>query len=157
MGDAVEKRCRAAVEILKSDEAEFDDWVVSLGRQLLGDDATVAPGDVSRELARALVFSVYADGLTDGHQAARSLALIAAAVRGAPEQFYFERGVLDVLYLPWEPAHAELLLPPLRQVEQACKQPARRQDRPGPNDPCSCGSGKKYKKCCGSAAARPPR
>jgi len=21
--------------------------------------------------------------------------------------------------------------------------------RPGPNDPCPCGSGKKYKKCCG--------
>ncbi|MGH7336488.1 MAG: SEC-C metal-binding domain-containing protein [Myxococcota bacterium] len=26
--------------------------------------------------------------------------------------------------------------------------PARRRDRPGRNDPCWCGSGKKYKKCC---------
>ncbi|MBF9267196.1 YecA family protein [Paracidovorax cattleyae] len=26
----------------------------------------------------------------------------------------------------------------------------RRADTPGRNDPCSCGSGKKYKKCCGS-------
>jgi len=25
--------------------------------------------------------------------------------------------------------------------------PARREDRPGRNDPCWCGSGKKYKKC----------
>jgi uncharacterized protein len=23
-------------------------------------------------------------------------------------------------------------------------------DTPGRNDPCSCGSGKKYKKCCGA-------
>ncbi len=27
--------------------------------------------------------------------------------------------------------------------------PLRREARPGPNDPCSCGSGRKYKKCCG--------
>jgi hypothetical protein len=26
----------------------------------------------------------------------------------------------------------------------------------GRNDPCSCGSGKKYKKCCGSVAGEPP-
>lgn len=25
-------------------------------------------------------------------------------------------------------------------------------DKPGRNDPCECGSGKKYKKCCGAAA-----
>ena len=32
-------------------------------------------------------------------------------------------------------------------------QPFRRQmDKVGRNDPCPCGSGKKYKKCCGAAA-----
>jgi uncharacterized protein len=25
-----------------------------------------------------------------------------------------------------------------------------REEKPGRNDPCSCGSGKKYKKCCGT-------
>jgi SEC-C motif-containing protein len=30
--------------------------------------------------------------------------------------------------------------------------PVRREAVPGRNDPCSCGSGKKYKKCCGRAA-----
>ena len=29
------------------------------------------------------------------------------------------------------------------------KQPIKRGDKPGRNDPCPCGSGKKYKKCCG--------
>ena len=28
------------------------------------------------------------------------------------------------------------------------KQPLRKEKKPGPNDPCHCGSGKKYKKCC---------
>ena len=28
------------------------------------------------------------------------------------------------------------------------KQPVRKDKKPGPNDPCHCGSGKKYKKCC---------
>ena len=30
----------------------------------------------------------------------------------------------------------------------AKKQPVRKGKKPGPNDPCHCGSGKKYKKCC---------
>ena len=32
------------------------------------------------------------------------------------------------------------------------KQPAKKIAKPGRNDPCPCGSGKKYKKCCGAAA-----
>jgi uncharacterized protein YecA (UPF0149 family) len=30
-------------------------------------------------------------------------------------------------------------------------EPIQGNDTPGRNDPCSCGSGKKYKKCCGKA------
>ncbi len=33
--------------------------------------------------------------------------------------------------------------------ETAQKQPVRKQKKPGRNDPCPCGSGLKYKKCCG--------
>ncbi|MBI2380014.1 MAG: YchJ family protein [Gammaproteobacteria bacterium] len=32
-------------------------------------------------------------------------------------------------------------------------EPVRVAAKPGRNDPCSCGSGKKYKKCCGANAA----
>ncbi|MDR1905879.1 MAG: SEC-C domain-containing protein, partial [Clostridiales bacterium] len=31
----------------------------------------------------------------------------------------------------------------------AKKQPVKREAKIGPNDPCPCGSGKKYKYCCG--------
>jgi preprotein translocase subunit SecA len=29
-------------------------------------------------------------------------------------------------------------------------QPVKKEKEPGRNDPCPCGSGKKYKKCCGA-------
>ena len=32
----------------------------------------------------------------------------------------------------------------------------KRNVRPGRNDPCDCGSGRKYKKCCGSSLSQPP-
>jgi preprotein translocase subunit SecA len=33
------------------------------------------------------------------------------------------------------------------------RQPIRKAERVGRNDPCPCGSGKKYKHCCGSNKA----
>jgi preprotein translocase subunit SecA len=33
-------------------------------------------------------------------------------------------------------------------------QPVRRGRKVGRNEPCPCGSGKKYKKCCGAASVR---
>ena len=36
-----------------------------------------------------------------------------------------------------------------RYAEEGPKQPVRREQKVGRNDPCLCGSGKKYKKCCG--------
>jgi preprotein translocase subunit SecA len=38
-----------------------------------------------------------------------------------------------------------------RGEEQERKKPVRREQKVGRNDPCPCGSGKKYKKCCGAA------
>ena len=32
--------------------------------------------------------------------------------------------------------------------------PVKREEKVGPNDPCPCGSGKKYKKCCGSVVSQ---
>ena len=36
--------------------------------------------------------------------------------------------------------------------QPAKRQPIRKQKKPGRNDPCPCGSGKKYKNCCGRNA-----
>ena len=40
-----------------------------------------------------------------------------------------------------------------RYTDDSPKQPARKESKVGRNDPCPCGSGKKYKKCCGRAEA----
>ena len=40
----------------------------------------------------------------------------------------------------------------LHRLEAPRPQPIRRAAEPGRNDPCPCGSGKKYKKCCGDGA-----
>ncbi|MDQ2696857.1 MAG: UPF0149 family protein [Pseudomonadota bacterium] len=42
---------------------------------------------------------------------------------------------------------------PYRRQEMAATQPVRAVPKAGRNDPCPCGSGKKFKKCCG---ANPP-
>jgi preprotein translocase subunit SecA len=41
---------------------------------------------------------------------------------------------------------------PHSEEKQPKRQPVRKANKVGRNDPCPCGSGKKYKQCCGSAA-----
>jgi len=48
-----------------------------------------------------------------------------------------------------QPAHQHQNIVENRYEEEGPKQPVRAENRTGRNDPCPCGSGKKYKKCCG--------
>jgi preprotein translocase subunit SecA len=49
-------------------------------------------------------------------------------------------------------AAAEPMAEPLAEPEEEKPQPVvRSSEKVGRNDPCTCGSGKKYKKCCGAA------
>jgi preprotein translocase subunit SecA len=48
-----------------------------------------------------------------------------------------------------EPTHQHQHIVENRYAEDAPKQPVRAENQIGRNDPCPCGSGKKYKKCCG--------
>jgi preprotein translocase subunit SecA len=48
------------------------------------------------------------------------------------------------------PARARGTAPPAEDAEEGPRpEPVRKGERVGRNDPCPCGSGKKYKKCCG--------
>ena len=51
---------------------------------------------------------------------------------------------------PEKPKTAGKKPKPKPKPKTAGKKPAKKQK---PNVPCACGSGKKYKKCCGSASA----
>ena len=44
----------------------------------------------------------------------------------------------------------EQALAALRHVANAKQEPYRKPPTPGPNAPCSCGSGVKFKRCCGN-------
>jgi hypothetical protein len=71
---------------------------------------------------------------------------------------------IEALYLPAE-LHAHLKAPcdpdvVLAQLDDYTRftfraGPVRRTATPGRNEPCSCGSGKKYKRCCGAGEAAP--
>ena len=71
------------------------------------------------------------------------------AARAEAEDFYFPREVLRAWHGEWQPAEGlERLTRLSRNV--AKKEPVRIAPPPGRNDPCTCGSGKKWKKCHGS-------
>lgn len=50
-----------------------------------------------------------------------------------------------------QPLHREKVAEPVNATHgEEVKRPAAKSDKVGRNDPCPCGSGKKYKKCCGA-------
>ena len=68
--------------------------------------------------------------------------------RGRAEDFYFPAEVCKALHTPWDPSYTLEVLR-VRRDYYGPPRPVVAESRPGRNDPCSCGSGKKYKRCCG--------
>jgi len=60
------------------------------------------------------------------------------------------RRLFTVQLRPAQEVKREKVAQEIRAVgtEPVKQQPVRKQEKVGPNDPCPCGSGKKYKKCC---------
>jgi len=75
-------------------------------------------------------------------------------LRGVRSLQYFIEGIIDLDSIPDNKKHMEIgceenpvpLVPFLPDLNN---QPIIADKKPGRNDPCPCGSGKKYKKCCG--------
>ncbi len=76
--------------------------------------------------------------------------------RRLPEQFYLPADVLRVLHRPWTPERTIRLLASRRDHRKTVIEEERRSAGPTRNGPCPCGSGKKYKRCCGRAPRAPP-
>ena len=69
------------------------------------------------------------------------------------EKLYFNMLKADADYLFNLPEWDRILTEEKREeIEKAYRQSktVRKEKEPGRNDPCPCGSGKKYKKCCGA-------
>ncbi len=103
-----------------------------------GDDAEEVEGD---ELSIARLAHAEID-FGSGPLMALGAALLATA---RPEELYFPVADIDEA-----PAFSPEAAVALARFAPEPPQPARAVEKPGRNDPCSCGSGKKYKRCCGA-------
>jgi hypothetical protein len=155
LGEKLDALCEVAANLLECEQAELEEFLQRIGHGLLDVPETPVE-DVPSDLFRTVPFLSYTDGVTDGRKALLSLNLVAAAARGGPEQFYLPREWVKRWRLPWTPALTQLVLDPIRKAERVRRVPAVRKEVPGPNQPCCCGSGRKFKKCRGAPGKRTP-
>jgi hypothetical protein len=151
MGREVELVCVLASQLLESDPEELEASLLSMGRHLLDTEDRHLPDELVQDVVRVAPLHTYMDGLSDGHKVIASATLVAATARDAPERFYFPHAIAREWRSPWEPKHSLQLLAPRRRQEQFQRVRATRENVPERNQPCLCGSGKKYKKCCGAS------
>jgi hypothetical protein len=70
------------------------------------------------------------------------------AAKARAEDFYFPAQLLHALGPPDMDQIGASVVEMVRE-RVGGHQPVVSESQPGRNDPCTCGSGKKYKKCCG--------
>lgn len=104
------------------------------------------PDDLARTAVLAFEHNIY-----DADGSRLLLAAMPTAARAQAEDFYFPRDIVRGWLGEWSP---EETLGRLQTVNALLPkhEPHRATKTPGRNDPCSCGSGKKWKKCHGAAA-----
>ena len=151
--DASETRARIA-EILSLTPVDDDRIRAALVRMLDDDPSTAARLLADRCEWRALPELVRAAERIQAEpidccdictgEALGAIALAVGVLGGAlsPELAEKIDQVLERATASWVPATQMITLP------EELQEPATAGTRPGRNDPCSCGSGKKYKRCC---------
>ncbi len=100
---------------------------------------------VPEELARTAALSFDGD-MFDAKLHQFVIGALPVAARASAEDFYHPREVVRAWWGQWEP---EETLQRLTRFAKKKTPGVRAEPRPGRNDPCPCGSGKKYKKCHG--------
>jgi hypothetical protein len=68
--------------------------------------------------------------------------------KAQPEDLYLPRDFVEVIHAPWAPYRTFELLDGFLEEARSVAQ-AKREAGPARKGPCPCGSGKKYKRCCG--------
>ena len=104
--------------------------------------------EVPEELALPGLFDAWYDANNGESGADMMLRGIVAASRARAEDFYFPAPILHAI----GPADLESMgasLVEMRRLLLGVPQTLRHGERPGRNNPCHCGSGKKFKKCHG--------
>lgn len=79
---------------------------------------------------------------------------VKVGIRGDKNLRYFIAGIVDLDSIPEEKRHLEIgsddnPVPLIHFLPDLNTKTLIAEKKPGKNEPCICGSGKKYKKCCG--------
>ena len=106
------------------------------------------PEDVPEPLARTAVLALDVD-TWDVKLRDWIFVILPVAARASAEDFYFPREVVRAWHGEWQPDEALERLTRLTRNSPK-PEPVRAAPAPGRNDPCTCGSGKKWKKCHGA-------
>jgi hypothetical protein len=160
--DAVRESVARAVLQMFDDAEERVSTSMEMGRGFcvaLGQDLPEGhpyrfetPEQVPDELARTAVLSFDAD-VHDRNVQQFILVALPLAAQAAAEDFYHPRDVVRAWFGQWTPEES---LDRLKRFAQGPKKEGvRAEPKPGRNDPCPCGSGKKWKKCHGGPDAAP--
>jgi hypothetical protein len=104
--------------------------------------------DVPEELALPGLFDAWYDANNGERGADMMLRGVIAAARARAEDFYFPAPILHAIGEPDLESQGSSLVD-MRRTLVGVPRTVRRAERPGRNDPCHCGSGKKFKKCHG--------
>jgi hypothetical protein len=108
--------------------------------------------DVPVEVAMPFAVDVATDWLSCDETVAELYQLTPSIARYRPEDFYVPARWLSEMRDPWSPERSMNYLEALRGYYLK-KEPVVAPRTPGRNEPCACGSGVKYKRCCAVAKA----
>lgn len=149
-GREIELCCKVTADMLDVPLEEHEAMLLELGKTFFDPGAPASDDPLRADLARTIPLMSWTDGITDGRRLMRSLGLIAATARGGPEQFYLPRVLSRELRETWKPEHTWMVLDPIMRAERSARKPDVREVKVGRNERCTCGSGKKWKRCCGA-------
>lgn len=107
------------------------------------------PEDVPDDLAYALPLILDNELYRSPEQLTILHVLLPWLANAEAEKLYLPAEYYPAYELAWEPEITLMQLDGYRWYYGA-KRPMRAEAKPGRNEPCSCGSGKKYKRCCGA-------
>ncbi len=148
---------RAILDICFDRPGEADAFALSVGGQVLVDNAPHFPEryrferleDVPVDLARAVFVNTSDCVLADNDRLANSFWHLPWLVRAEPGELYLPSDFVELIRRPWRMEDSIALLE-LQRSEQGVRKPRSSDKVAGRNDPCPCGSGNKYKRCCGA-------
>jgi hypothetical protein len=151
---------RAMVEDTEAHAHEAEALAIELGRSVAAHWLRRGPADSARRYEReedvpadvARAFIAWHLGYSGQEDAELNLLFRLAPwiVKLRTTDLFLPAELLESVRLPASPALAQAILQrPFESNWVPRPRPDRAQRTPGRNDPCACGSGKKYKHCCG--------